>query len=297
MARTYKRVKRGNKITVQRPTRCIFCDALPPLSWEHVFSRWTHRIMPPRAMRKYHVMKAETYLEKSERALFKRPGDVRDFQVRCVCETRCNNGWMRKHVDEVAQLVMTPLIKGEPVRLSPADQKIIATWAAMKAMVAEFEDHAWVTTPYAQRKYLMRHLSPPPRGWSIWIGHYIRSRWIVSFGSIPFLYLSPLQERHREMRRGSDVRATYYNSHITTQVVGQLFIHAIRSPARKFVDGWRFSPPHKGALFRIWPPTTTSINWPGRTMTDQDADYAASALHMFLLDRIAAIHGPALAAT
>jgi hypothetical protein len=58
---------------------------------------------------------------------------------------------------------------------------------------------------------------------------------------------------------------------MSTQVIGQLFIQIIRSPARDFIRGWRFSTPDKGALYRIWPPTGFSIPWPGRTMTDHDA--------------------------
>jgi hypothetical protein len=103
--------------------------------------------------------------------------------------------------------------------------------------------------------------------------------------SLPFLYLSPKQE----LRRGSNIRATHFNSHITTLVIGKVFIQVIRSPARGFVDRWRFSLPHKGSLFRIWPPTGVSIVWPGRFMTDLDADRAAGAMYDFIMDRLAGV--------
>lgn len=101
--------------------------------------------------------------------------------------------------------------------------------------------------------------------------------------SFPFLYDSPKQE----LRRGTNVRATHFNSHITTQVVGKMFIHVIRSPARDFIERWRFALPHKGSLFRIWPPTGISIVWPGEFMTDRDADYTAGAMYDFIMERIA----------
>ncbi|HUH84850.1 MAG TPA: hypothetical protein VLX85_09570, partial [Stellaceae bacterium] len=120
----------------------------------------------------------------------------------------------------------------------------------------------------------------PETGWAVWIGHYKRDKWKGYWGSNPFLYLSDNDKRRRPGKE-----ATFFNSHISTQVIGELFIHVIRSPARSFIDGWRFSPPHKGTLFRIWPPSGVSIAWPARTMTDHDADYVASALFLFLQER------------
>jgi hypothetical protein len=66
-----------------------------------------------------------------------------------------------------------------------------------------------------------------------------------------------------------------------------MFIHVIRSPARGFIERWRFTLPHKGSFFRIWPPTGVSIVWPGQFMTDGDADYVAGAMYNFIMDRIA----------
>jgi hypothetical protein len=285
MAKTFKRSKRGN-IPFQQATRCIFCGS-PNLNWEHVFSRWTHKFLPPRTMKKYLVSHVDSHIDRSDRVLIKRPGDIRDWQINCVCELACNNGWMRRIENQARPIMLsliegTSILKGETIRLTPHDQKIIATWAVLKAMVSEFDPHGWVTTHHTQRKFLKRNLVPPD-GWVVWIGPYLRVKWVPYFMSFPFLYDSPKQE----LRRGANVRATHFNSHITTQVVGKMFIHVIRSPARNFVNRWRFTLPHKGSLFRIWPPTGISIVWPGRFMTDRDADYTAGAMYAFIMDRIA----------
>jgi len=68
-----------------------------------------------------------------------------------------------------------------------------------------------------------------------------------------------------------------------------LFIQVINSPARRFVERWRFDLPDKGSFFRIWPPSNVSINWPGQFMTDRDADYVTGALYNFLMDRTAGL--------
>lgn len=246
-------------------------------------------------MKRYHVMRAETYFDRSERALIKRLGDIRDWQIGCVCEPRCNNGWMRQQVEEIARPIMIPLITGhhhftgQPIRLTPREQKAIATWAVLKAMIAEFDSLGWVTTHHMQRKQFMRTLSPPRRGWSVWIGHYVRAQWQPFWSSTPFFYGS-----EKQIARFPDLRPRFYNSHISTQVVGQLFIHVIRSPAIKFINNWRFTTPDRGSVFRIWPPSEISLNWPGTTMTDRDADYVASAMATFLSERGRAVYQKAL---
>jgi hypothetical protein len=172
MAKTFRRFRRG-RISFQEATRCIFCGE-PELNWEHVFSRWTHRFLPPRSMKKYLVSHVDSHIDRSDRLLIKRAGDIRDWQIKCVCETRCNNGWMRR-IENQARPIMFPLIeageilRGEKIRLTPHDQKTIATWAVLKAMVAEFDPNGWVTTHHAQRKFFKQNLTPPA-GWSVWIG-------------------------------------------------------------------------------------------------------------------------------
>ena len=286
MAKTFETFKRGS-IPFQKARRCIFCDATD-LTGEHIFSRWSHKFLPPRSMKKYHVERVDAQITQSDRFLIKRAGDIRDWKVNCVCGPTCNNGWMRQRVENVARPIMIPLIdgdrflRGETTRVLPHQQKAIATWAVLKAMVAEYDTHSWVTTHHSQRKYLKEMISPPPRGWAVWIGPYLRVKWPTYWGSSPFLYLSPKQEA----RRGSNLIATFYNSHASTQVIGKLFIHVMRSPAREYIGNWRFILPDGGSLFRIWPPGDVSIIWPGKFMTDRDADYAATGLYNDLMQRI-----------
>ena len=258
------------------PGKCVFCGDFGALTGEHMFSSWTHRFLPPRRTGTYQALRTMSHLDRSEFTLRKKSGDIRDWKVRCVCEFKCNNGWMRKAVDEPAQSVMLPLITGKSTRLSPDDQRIIATWATMKAMVAEHDFGAWVTTHHMQRKRMMAKQLPPEHGWGVWIGHYVRNKWVPHWGSNPFLILP---DAKAEELAGSP--ATYFNGCASTQVIGQLFIHVIRSPKRDFVTRWRFAPPNNGTLFRIWPRSKISINWPGKTMTDRDADYVSGAIKDF----------------
>jgi hypothetical protein len=127
---------------------------------------------------------------------------------------------------------------------------------------------------------MMRKQEPPAKSWGVWIGHYVRKTWLPYWGSSPFVILPDDVARKR-----ANQSATYYNSQVSTQVVGQLYIQVIRTPPPDFVRVWKFSPPNRGDLYRIWPPVGhASIVWPGRTMTDLDADYTIAAVRDFLME-------------
>ena len=49
-----------------------------------------------------------------------------------------------------------------------------------------------------------------------------------------------------------------------------------------FIERWKFSSPRRGTLFRISPLSSISIKWPGRALTDREADQIADAIPEFL---------------
>jgi hypothetical protein len=180
-------------------------------------------------------------------------------------------------MEDIAIPVLKPLILGshtdeDRYRLSLPEQAIIAGWATLKVMVAEFDSGSQPITHHMQRKYMMEHKLPPPRKWGVWIGHFDRDKWAVEWGSRPFQLLPDSLASKRP-----DGEATYFNGNSTTQVVNKLFIHVIHSPMPNLVERWRFALPNGGTLFRVWPPTGHSILWPGSRLDDRDADVATDA--------------------
>jgi len=236
--------------------KCIFCGALPPLTGEHVFPRWSHQYLPPETQKNYESLRGVRNPHDLKHYEIIRPGDIRHWTVKCVCHPRCNNGWMRTQIEDTAKPILIPLIRGEECRIFPADQARLAAWAVMKAMVAERMIRGHATTHHQHRKYLMRHLLPPKQGWGVWIGRF------VSDTSKPELErYHPLWEAHpfrllpdNLAARRPNRSATYYNSQASTQVIGQLFIHVFRSPMPNLIPRWKFELPGWGSLFRIWPP-------------------------------------------
>lgn len=84
--------------------------------------------------------------------------------------------------------------------------------------------------------------------------------------------------------RRAGAKVTYFNSKVNTQIIGKLFIQVIHGPMPDLIRMWRFTLPDRGTLFRIWPPAQFSIVWPGRAMTDRDAEIAVNAFVKFAAD-------------
>jgi hypothetical protein len=263
---------------------CIFCGD-PELTGEHIFPKWSHQYLPDDEGKNYQSLRGIQGPRSADHHVINKSGDIRHWKVTCVCGPRCNNGWMQAKVEADAKPILIPLIRGEECRIFPADQTRIATWAAMKAMVAEWNVKGHATTHYMHRRYLMRHRLPPKNGWGVWIGHFVsnklkpeRERFHPLWAAHPFA-LSPKDLPPGRMYQ----EATSYNSQVSTQVIGKLFIHTLRSPMPNLIPRWKFALPDRATLFRIWPPTQTSIVWPGRRMSDLDAIYTDNAFLNFII--------------
>jgi hypothetical protein len=264
----------------QVATECIFCGA-SNLTKEHIFPRWSHRYMLPRQKGRAVSLSGSVYLDRKETVVGKLPGQLRDWQIRCVCggtHLTCNGGWMKDIEDRVKPLLV-PLILGHTVRLRPDDQSLIATWAVLKVMVSEFWRSGQVTTHWTQRRRMLNRQEPPESGWGVWIAHYERINWKPEWISHPFFVPSETTLA----RKGLQV-PTRYNGSAVTQVIGKVFIQVIHSPEPDdFISKWRFSGLRQGILFRVWPVTSFSIRWPLRAISDREADEIADAIPQFLL--------------
>jgi len=84
----------------RQTTKCIFCGiegsqtSEGALTKEHVYSNWTRRFVP-RTLKKFKSLRAVARTDHTQFVYINRPGDIRDWQVLCVCAV-CNNGWMRQ---------------------------------------------------------------------------------------------------------------------------------------------------------------------------------------------------------
>lgn len=260
-------------ITGRDTTRCVFCGH-PETNHEHVISRGLHTALPPREQGR---IRTDVRIEFAGRIDppyrdFLRGGQVRDWQIKCVCRDNCNNGWMRRRVDEPARPVLRRLIQGAAERLYPADLRAVAAWAVLKAMVAT---HSAVDP--ADLAYMYAHHRPPPDRWAVWIGNYDRQNWPCEYACGLFAVLD-----NDEFWRDPEAEVNVFNSGVVTLVLGKLFIQVMYCPVASYVESWAYA--HKdGApvrgLVRIYPAGgDISVSWPVGTMTDRDADDATDGV-------------------
>ncbi len=261
-------------------TSCIFCGDPDPgrLTWEHLWPRWSHKEID-RSMRLWRAAHELQRIEGSEvtatdTKAIKQGGDIHDMQVKCVCggdKRSCNNGWMRD-LENLARPIMVPLMNGAERRLTPEQQKVVAGWAALKAMVAEYHPLGRVTTTQGERDHMRATRLPPMLGWAIWIGHYERVNWPGYLASTPFAFWPEPERAHL-----LGVPTTDFNGQSSFQVVKKLFIQIIRCEVPEVVEKWRFDLRATNLLRKIWPPSNYSIVWPSPIMSDADADYVGAA--------------------
>jgi hypothetical protein len=144
--------------------------------------------MAPRPKGKAISRVGTLYLDRDETTTRKLSGQLRDWQIKCVCggsHLTCNGGWM-KGIEDQAKPILVPLILGNANRLQPGDQAIIATWAIPKVMVSEYDSISHVTTHWTQRRRMRTRQLPPEKGWGVWIGHYERVNWSPEWISLRF---------------------------------------------------------------------------------------------------------------
>lgn len=255
------------------PKKCIFCGATP-LTGEHVWPDWLRKHLP-RDMASYKMLRAEVRDLSARGRVGVRGGDIHHRKVKCVCETHCNNGWMRELENRV-EPVLSKMLTGAEIRLTEENQRTLAAWFALKAVVSEYDFGAPRISTYRERQALMTKKQPSSEGWRILVGHYQRDRWPGHWVNCPLSIVEKIEDRRE--------RAVRKNSQSLTFVVGTVYMLLLRSAMPGLVGKLRLGPAHD-KLRQIWPLSGVSFCWPPPPLTDGEAAGMAD----FLLNRTLSI--------
>jgi hypothetical protein len=148
------------------PGICVFCGAVG-VSAEHVFGEWMSDLFPnaprPKSYPQHYSAVGFNFDSRkgqstSETTTVRGHPLVR--RVRRPCEP-CNNGWMSM-IEDAGARPMRRLIHGDDSELSIEDLRAIATWAFLKAVIAEYTGEESRCIPDADRHFLFQHREPPP---------------------------------------------------------------------------------------------------------------------------------------
>lgn len=257
----------GNETSQKKnPHVCLFCGG-SPLTEEHVYGKWLRREIPKNEPNH----KRLRVIQHTSRADFKvktQGGDGRTLKLKIACKT-CNTGWMKDFQDEAIG-VIKPMALGKSLVLDGPKQLIIANWATMVTMTAEYADRSTVSISQAERTFFYKNKFPPDT-FRVWIGRLPVGLWKPARVHIPMSIL--------EQDKPSDGALSNLNTQESTHVIGELFIHVLSSPFTDIVKDWTLPSPVSSALIEIWPLShRLSIAWPPyATMTGLMADVAAGA--------------------
>jgi len=161
---------------------CAFCGLYKKMTDEDVIARWIGPLLG-RSTAKNHQRGAIHFVPNSSGSVtplqvtWRRPGHAASLKIPHVCAD-CNNQWM-SHLEIKNKAVLSALIKGQSLILTPFILRNLVGWVAKTAMMAEFHDPSTVCVPQAHRDHLRLHKVPPPDGWNIWMAPYEGPQWAL----------------------------------------------------------------------------------------------------------------------
>jgi hypothetical protein len=231
----------------------LFCPN-PVDSCEHIWSDWILK-----------DLKLGSRIQIKFGNSFAKWVDDPEVKIKCVCQ-KCNNGWM-SDIEGENKPHMLAIMNDKPTILTPTEQKSLARWTILKAMVIDGARPKQRIPFYSLSERL--DMKPPsrfvPPGTLVWIGRL----------SVKSLHAAILDSRGQI--NGIDEA---YRGCITTIIVGHLAIQALTIHVLpRFLGMLRrlHIDPKPGAwdmnLLDIWP-VFGEMSWPpavtftlGRTST------------------------------
>lgn len=257
--------KTPSRPNLKPPGKCIFCER-GGLTFEHIWSEWTYKYLPKRSgwhhRHRFQATAGILGLDKTKK--YEGQNNTRKFRV--VCRIHCNSGWMSQ-LEQQVKPILTPLMLGTAAVITPAAQRTLAAWTAMKCMVTEFEEPKWIVSPLSERQFLMNNREPPAT-WRIWIAYQNSRRWrtgytrtAITLGSAP---------------RGQDIVVPDADFSKNTQSItlgfGRVVLHAASSRVPGFNESTALGPRIERAMHQIWPNGNGFLWPPGRSISDADID-------------------------
>jgi hypothetical protein len=228
--------------------KCAFCGG-PKLTKGHIWPESFGKLIPSDA--KYHEQKIagfvtfESNIPGPSEWMRVGTGPLQKRRPRNTCST-CNSGWMSK-IEEAALPVIGPLITGQRTLLHPSAQEKLASVITLISTRVELIAYGMRSIPKFEKDELRKNPLPTPN-WRIWIARHAGKD------------AKDFQFRFTAMQIASDkstpVRGPEHcNSHLTSLIAGQLFIHVFFSTVWPDFPGYR-----NVSLIKLWPPSGYDID-------------------------------------
>jgi hypothetical protein len=143
------------------PDACVFCGA-SDLSSEHLLGDWMNKRLPLGVPHR-HVVGAtdeNENIEITEAFL----SDQHEVTVSCVCQARCNGGWM-SNLESIVAPFLTDVALGSTAHVPERAFLVTALWAVKEMLVKQYQHPQPdpLLIPSDQYAHVYELLEPPPR--------------------------------------------------------------------------------------------------------------------------------------
>lgn len=236
-----------------RIVTCTFCGLRGPRSREDAFPHWLIKAIGGNI--DVIAMSQFTRTPGDSTPIDRRAyGSAAVYKLSAVCAT-CNNEWLNQ-LEEAAAPLLTPLLDGDRVAISPLVQAIIGCWAykttvAFDACQTGKADGRRIAAEHGTRRFYDDQRPPP--GASVWLGRFAKDT-ITGF-ALPHLRVQLLAPQPPVVEQGAE-RFTFVFGHLLLQVIAPYEpseTHPFLSYALADDDV---------PLVRCWPPNDDDVLFP-----------------------------------
>ena len=228
--------------------KCAFCGG-PKLTKGHIWPESFGLILPSAA--KYHEQKVagfttfDSHIPGPSKWQRVGTGPLQKRRPRNTCFV-CNGGWMSQ-IESAALPIVKPLILGERIFLDLRSQQKLASVLSLISIRIELIAHGMRSIPTTEKNALRENPLPTPN-WRIWFAKHAGED------------LKDYRFRYTAMQISSnasavDVGPEHCNTHITTLIAGQLYVHIFFSTVWPEFSGYRGV-----SLARLWPSSGFDID-------------------------------------
>lgn len=224
---------------------CLFCGRLGS-SREHIVPQWIGRAFDVPSIPDVDIVNCH----RSENpaagiGLREKRAKGPAYYTRAFCE-RCNNGWMSA-LEEKVRPLLEPLLHGEPRRLGPDDQELLALWATKTILAFQSIEEPSTTWARPGDCHELFTTQRPLANSQVWLGCTVHG--------------SPAWYRAHTIRlRGSAEDAV--DGFGATLTVGHAVFYFVLGFAGAIGMRLRYEP--ASALREIWPGGQREVDWPPR---------------------------------
>lgn len=272
---------------------CVFCGGLP-LTREHVYPQWLQQFSAPRAYIQregsHQGPFPQTVVRQNAMGQYVVVDEVRgnrtpilhEVTVKSVCAT-CNNGWMSTLENSIRGPLKKMADPPNPVPhlVDAQTRTLLAAWAhkcfLMYDQYRDPRDRVFVEEDFVAFKNSQR----PPQTARIYMG--ITNSPISTFAMWHETHLLVLDLEADPQTALATYSRNMASSHLGVQ--GVYFIQQYFKPdipwtpaARRAIDLAAMAAAEATPARQIWPPKSKPFHWPPRLTSDEQLEYARTAL-------------------